>query len=93
MYRINTPTETYLTEHATWVKPHPSGSAYLLCDQKKAAGVMYQGKPYLYQDGCSVEEVDMGKPIYTMEKTVSDNDAMNVDQEYRLTLLELGLTE
>ena len=28
-----------------------------------------------------------------LQKTVSDNDAMNVDQEYRLTLLELGVAE
>ncbi len=31
--------------------------------------------------------------VGTLEAAVEDADAMNVDQEYRLTMLELGLTD
>ena len=53
----------------------------------------YHGTPYLFADGAICYEVDKGADILETEKTVSDNDAMSVDQEYRLTLLELGLVE
>ena len=34
-----------------------------------------------------------GNPSTTMESAQADADALNVDQAYRLTLLELGITE
>ena len=93
MYRIITPTgETILTEKVNYIRVHKNG-VYLLTDVNHAEGVAYHGTPYLFADGAICYEVDKGADILETEKTVSDNDAMNVDQEYRLTLLELGLTE
>ena len=62
MYKIQTPTgETYLTEKANFIRVHPSGNAYLLCEKSKAEGVAYHGTPYLYADGAQVHEVDAGE--------------------------------
>ena len=93
MYRITTPSwDSILTEKVNYIRVHRNG-VYLLTDVNHAEGVAYHGTPYLFKDGAMVCEVDKGADILETEKTVSDNDAMNVDQEYRLTLLELGLTE
>ena len=93
MYRITTPSgASILTEKVNYIRVHKSG-VYLLTDVNHAEGVAHHGTPYLFKDGAMVCEVDKGADILETEKTVSDNDAMNVDQEYRLTLLELGLTE
>ena len=93
MYHITTPSgECILTDKVNYIRVHKSGT-YLLTDVNHAEGVAHHGTPYLFKDGTQVCEVDKGADILETEKTVSDNDAMNVDQEYRLTLLELGLTE
>ena len=93
MYRITSSTgEQFLTEKVNYIRVHKSG-VYLLTDVNHAEGVAHHGTPYLFKDGAICCEVDKGADILETEKTVSDNDAMNVDQEYRLTLLELGLTE
>ncbi len=93
MYQITTPAgESHLTEKVNYIRVHTSG-VYLLTDVNHAEGVAYRGTPYLFADGAIVCEVDAGDTVQTTEKTVADNDAMNVDQEYRLTLLELGLNE
>lgn len=93
MYKIITPAgEPILTEKVNYIRVHRNG-VYLLTDVNHAEGVAYHGTPYLFKDGAMVCEVDKGEDILETEKTVSDNDAMNVDQEYRLTLLELGLVE
>ena len=93
MYRITTPSgASILTEKVNYIRVHKNG-VYLLTDVNHAEGVAYHGTPYLFKDGAICCEVDKGADILETEKTVSDNDAMNVDQEYRLTLLELGLVE
>lgn len=93
MYRIMTPSgASILTEKVNYIRVHRNG-VYLLTDVNHAEGVAYHGTPYLFKDGTICCEVDKGADILETEKTVSDNDAMNVDQEYRLTLLELGLVE
>ena len=93
MYRITTPSgASILTEKINYIRVHKNG-VYLLTDVNHAEGVAYHGTPYLFKDGAICCEVDKGADILETERTVSDNDAMNVDQEYRLTLLELGLTE
>ena len=93
MYKIITHTgETHLTEKPNFIRKHENG-CFVLTDEATAEGVAYHGTPYLFAGGTICFEVDKGDDILTTEKTVSDNDAMNVDQEYRLTLLELGLTE
>ena len=93
MYKIITNTgETHLTEKPNFIRKHENG-CFVLTDEAMAEGVAYNGTPYLFKDGAICYEVDKGADILETEKTVSDNDAMNVDQEYRLTLLELGLVE
>ena len=93
MYKIITHTgETHLTEKPNFIRKHENG-CFVLTDEATAEGVAHHGTPYLFKDGAICYEVDKGADILETEKTVSDNDAMNVDQEYRLTLLELGLTE
>ena len=93
MYKIITNTgETHLTERPNFIRKHENG-CFVLTDVNHAEGVAYHGTPYLFADGAICCEVDKGADILETERTVSDNDAMNVDQEYRLTLLELGLTE
>ena len=81
-----------LTEKPNYIRKHPDGF-YILCKEEDAQGVAYNGTPYLFADGAICYEVDKGADILETEKTVSDNDAMSVDQEYRLTLLEWGLVE
>ena len=93
MYKIITNTgETHLTEKPNFIRKHENG-CFVLTDEATADGVAYHGTPYLFADGVICYEVDKGADILETEKTVSDNDAMSVDQEYRLTLLELGLVE
>ena len=93
MYRIITPTgATFLTEKVNYIRVHKSG-VYLLTDVNHAEGVAYHGTPYLFSDGAQVCEVDGGETLASTQQSVVDADSMNVDQEYRLTLLELGLTE
>ena len=93
MYKIITHTgETHLTEKPNFIRKHENG-CFVLTNEAMAEGVAYNGTPYLFADGVICYEVDKGADILETEKTVSDNDAMSVDQEYRLTLLELGLVE
>ena len=93
MYKIITHTgETHLTEKPNFIRKHENG-CFVLTDEATAEGVAYNGTPYLFKDGVICCEVDKGTDILETERTVSDNDAMNIDQEYRLTLLELGLVE
>lgn len=93
MYRITTPTgETILTEKANYIRVHKNG-VYLLTDVNHAEGVAYHGTPYLFKDGAMCCEVDTGEDLTNTQQSVVDADAMNVDQEYRLTLLELGIAE
>ena len=81
-----------LTEKPNFIRKHENG-CFVLTDVNHADGVAYHGTPYLFADGAICYEVDKGADILETEKTVSDNDAMSIDQEYRLTLLELGLVE
>ena len=41
----------------------------------------------------SLEQADAGTEISKAKSAVEDADTLNVDQEYRLTLLELGVSE
>ena len=93
MYKIiNNTGETYLTEKPTFIRKHENG-CFVLTDKATSEGVAYHGTPYLFADGAICYEVDKGADILETEKTVSDNDAMSVEQEYRLTLVGLGVVE
>lgn len=91
MYKIQTPAgETYLTEKPNFIRVHSNG-CYILTEQSKAEGIAYHGTPYMFAGGAICYEVDAGEDILATERNVADHDAMTVDQEYRLTLLELGV--
>ena len=40
-----------------------------------------------------LEHIDAGKEIELVNTTISDTDALTVDHEYRITLLELGIDD
>jgi len=69
--------------------------------ENDAIGVAYQSTPYNLLGHDEIEgaetvilsPIDVGSYIAQQRKAAEDTDAMLVDQEYRLTLLELGVTE
>lgn len=65
-----------------WIKPTPP-EGWLYDD---ATGTFYLENP-------PEEMKSPEQRITEMQQTIADIDEINVDQEYRLTLLELGLTE
>ena len=40
-----------------------------------------------------LEQTDIGSWVTETQTAIEDADALNVDQAYRLTLLELGITD
>ena len=90
-----------LTEDVTYIKQADNG-CYILCPEPDASGISFAGTPYhlLGRDplGDDVESVmleptDIGSWVLATKTAIDDADALNVDQEYRLTLLELGITD
>lgn len=76
------------------------GGIYVEAPPDSAQGVAFRSVPYNLPGGgmegletVDVKEVDAGETIRTLETAAADTDTMMVDQEYRLTMLELGLTE
>ena len=70
----------------------------IVCKNERAAA-KFNAVPYYY--GASIGDAYV-KPaadktieerVAEIEAQIYDVDALNVDQEYRLTMLELGLTE
>lgn len=89
-----------LTEDVTYIKKADNG-CYILCPEPDASGISYAGTPYhLFgreplDDAESVilEPTDIGSWVTETQTAIEDADALNVDQAYRLTLLELGITD
>ncbi len=89
-----------LTEDVTYIKKADNG-CYILCPEPDASGISYAGTPYhLFgrkplDDAESVilEQTDIGSWVTETQTAIEDADALNVDQAYRLTLLELGITD
>lgn len=101
MYRIiNRETGKVLsvTEKPTYITKGDDG-CFVLCPEKKAVGVVCGGVAYTLfgkeLDGTAgttlVTEMDGGMEIRALETAAADMDAMAVDQELRLTMLELGV--
>ena len=92
--------ELGMTERPYYIMLSENGS-YTPCSEKEAQGVALNGTPYHLFGRASMEgletvmlaETDSGHILREQETAQKDADAMSVDQEYRLTLLELGLTE
>lgn len=88
-----------MTEHPTYIKQASNG-CLVLCPETEAAGIVWDGTPLHLlgrdelegRETVMLEEVDGGPELLTAVDALSDIDAMNVDHEYRLTLVSLGLT-
>lgn len=91
MYKIQTQTGDYLTEKANFIRVHPSGNAYILCEKSKAKGVTYHGTPYLFKDGNTVTEIDIGADILAAQETEALTLEISADHEARLYSIELGV--
>ena len=90
-----------LTEDVTYIKKADNG-CYILCPEPDASGISYAGTPYQLLDrdpmGDDLESVileptDIGGWIMEAKAAIEDADDMNVDQAYRLTLLELNVSD
>ena len=89
-----------LTEDVTYIKKADNG-CYILCPEPDASGISYAGTPYHLigrkplDDAESVilEPTDIGGWIMEAKVAIEDADEMNVDQAYRLTLLELNVSD
>lgn len=100
MYRIvKDGTSLGMTEAPTYVRQAGNG-CFVLCREAEATGIAYNGSVYhllgreALGDAESVilEKTDAGDLVKRIQDTAKDVDAMNVDQELRLTLLELGIS-
>ena len=71
-------------------------------DRSNADLLQYAGTPYHLLDrdpmgddleSVMLEQTDIGSWVTETQTAIEDADALNVDQAYRLTLLELGITD
>ena len=101
MFRINRDGDCIgMTEAPNYIKQAENGS-YVLCPEPEASGIAFNGVVYhlLGRDSLEgvetimLEEIDAGAEIMAAKQQAEDTDGMIVDQEYRLTLLELDLTD
>ncbi len=90
-----------LTEDVTYIKKADDG-CYILCPEPDASGISYASTPYHLLDrdpmgddleSVMLEQTDIGSWVTETQTAIEDADALNVDQAYRLTLLELGITD
>ena len=90
-----------LTEDVTYIKKADNG-CYILCPEPDASGISYAGTPshLLGRDpmgddfeSIMLEQTDIGSWVTETQTAIEDADALNVDQAYRLTLLELNVSD
>lgn len=90
-----------ITEAPNYIRQSENGS-YILCPEPEASGIAFAGNVYQLlgrepMEGSAgvvvPEEVDAGEEIHAAKLAAADADGMIVSQEYRLTMLELGLTD
>ena len=89
-----------LTEDVTYIKKADNG-CYILCPEPDASGISYAGTPYhLFgreplddAEDVILEPTDIGSWIMEAKAAIEDADTLNVDLSYRMTLLELGVTD
>jgi len=89
-----------MTEAPAYIKRARNGS-YVLCSEQEAQGVVFEGTVYHLlgreelagTDTVFLEKTDAGAELMAAKTAQADTDALNVDHEYRMTLLELGLAD
>ncbi len=100
MYKVKIADLSFYTEHPVWIRRVENG-CFNLTDEAHATGICYGNTPYHLAgrpdlDGVEtieLEFVDSGETLNNLNAVTADTDAMVVDYEYRLTLLELGIAE
>ena len=91
MYKIITHTgETHLTEKPNFIRKHENG-CFVLTDEATAEGIAYNGTPYLFKDGNTVTEVDIGADLLASQETEALTLELAADHEARLCEIELGV--
>ena len=95
MYRIvKDGAELALIEAPSYVRQAGNG-CFVLCQEAEAAGIAHNGTVYHLLGREALEgakSVILEKTVKRIQDTAKDVDAMNVDQELRLTLLEMGIS-
>ena len=92
-----------MTEAPTFIKQAGNG-CFITCPEPEASGIVFGGTPYqlLGREAMESEEgletvmletADSGVILAQYQQLAADSDAISVDHEYRLTLLELGVAE
>ena len=87
-----------ITENLTHIKQSRNG-VYVICTEEEAQGIAYKNMPYnllgrepmAELETVIAVEVDGGECIYTGDIKQTDADALIVDHEYRLILIETGV--
>lgn len=91
-----------LTEAPNYIKQSEENGCFILCPEPEASGIAFDGVPYQLlgrppmegtedMETVMLDTVDIGEMFQRSQSAYPDLDAMAVDHEYRLTLLELGL--
>lgn len=77
-----------------------SNGNYSPVDEKRATGIVVNDVIYAFngsvlegKESVSIEEINNGTKFYEVDQIQDNMDELLIDQEYRLTLLELGVTE
>lgn len=89
-----------MTEAPTYIKQAENG-CYILCPEPEASGISFKGTVYHLLDrdnldgaeSVMLKDADVGVEFAAANTAIEDADAMNVDHEYRITLLELGIND
>ena len=104
MYKITSTSDGAglgMTEAPVYIKQAANG-CFVLCPEHDAQGICFAGTVYNLlgqqamtgvENAVMLELVDAGELQAAANMAIRDADAMNVDQEYRLTMLELGITD
>lgn len=100
MYKIIKDDNTVtFVDNPVFVKQLSNGN-YTPVDKNIATGIVVNNVIYAFdgnildnKENVSIVEINNGEKFYELEKIQNDTDALIIDQEYRLTLLELGVTE
>lgn len=89
-----------MTEAPNYIKQQENG-CFALCTAEEAAGIAHAGtvyhllgrQPLEGVETVVLEATDAGTLLVEARQAADDADTLNVDQEYRLTMLELGITD
>lgn len=105
MYKITSTSDGAglgMTEAPVYIMQAANGCFVLCSEPKMVQGICFAGTVYNLlgkqamtgvENTVMLEPVDAGELQAAANTAIRDADAMNVDQEYRLTLLELGITD